>query len=41
MGREKARKQKNWEESDKLRGKINSKGYEIKDSKEGYTIKKK
>ena len=29
------------EESDKLRGKINSKGYEIKDSKGGYTIKKK
>ena len=39
--REKARKEKNWEKSDKLRDKINSKGYEIKDSKEGYTLVKK
>jgi cysteinyl-tRNA synthetase len=39
--REKARKEKDWSESDKLRDKINKKGYEIKDSKEGYSIKKK
>jgi cysteinyl-tRNA synthetase len=39
--RKKARKDKNWEESDKLRVDIDSKGYEIKDSKEGYIITKK
>jgi cysteinyl-tRNA synthetase len=39
--RQKARNEKDWSTSDKLRDKINSKGYEIKDSKEGYTITKK
>ena len=33
-----ARKNKNWELSDKLRDKIASLGYQIKDSKEGYEI---
>ena len=37
----KAREDKDWEESDKLRDEISSKGYEIKDSKEGYIITKK
>lgn len=36
----KARKEKDWEASDKLRDKIKSKGYEIKDSKEGYSVQK-
>ncbi len=38
--REKARKNKNWDLSDKLRKKINSLGYEIKDTKEGQKITK-
>jgi cysteinyl-tRNA synthetase len=38
--REKARKEKNWGESDKLREKINSLGYKIDDSKEGIKISK-
>ena len=37
----KAREEKNWEESDKLRDEIQSKGYEILDEKEGYRLKKK
>ncbi len=36
----KVRNNKNWEESDKLRNEIKEKGYEIKDSKEGYKITK-
>ena len=36
----KARNEKDWATSDKLRDKIHSKGYEIKDSKEGYLINK-
>jgi cysteinyl-tRNA synthetase len=39
--RQLARETKDWEESDKLRDEINSRGYEIKDSKEGYLITKK
>jgi len=38
--REKARKNKDFKKSDKLRQKINSLGYEIKDSSEGYKISK-
>lgn len=38
--RESARKQKNWEESDKLRDKLKEKGYEVKDSKEGPVLRK-
>lgn len=38
--REEARKNKNWEESDKLRDIIKDKGYLVKDSKEGQTIEK-
>lgn len=38
--REKARKEKDWEKSDELRIKIRQKGYEIKDTKEGYEITK-
>jgi len=36
----KARNNKNWEESDKLRDEIKEKGYEILDEKEGYRLKK-
>ena len=36
-----AKKEKNWEEADKLRDEITSKGYIIEDTKEGYRIKKK
>jgi cysteinyl-tRNA synthetase len=36
-----ARQNKNWAESDRLRDEIFSLGYEIKDSKDGYTIIKK
>lgn len=38
--REKARREKNWEQSDNLRVEIMKKGYEIKDTKDGYEIKK-
>lgn len=38
--RKQARINKNWAESDKLRDEILSKGYTIKDTKEGYEIKK-
>ena len=38
--RKQARENKNWEESDKIRDEIKSKGYIIKDSKEGYEIVK-
>lgn len=36
----KAREQKNWESSDKLRDEIASKGYEISDTPDGYSLKK-
>ena len=36
--REEARKNKNWEESDRIRDEIKSKGYTIKDTKSGYEI---
>ena len=36
----KARTEKNWEESDKLRDEIKEKGYGILDEKEGYRLKK-
>ncbi|PIN76675.1 cysteine--tRNA ligase [Candidatus Woesearchaeota archaeon CG10_big_fil_rev_8_21_14_0_10_36_11] len=36
-----ARQNKDWTTSDKLRDEINSLGYDIEDSAEGYTIKKK
>lgn len=39
--RKKARENKDWQKSDELRDLIQSKGYEIKDSKEGTEIKKK
>ncbi|MFC1697516.1 cysteine--tRNA ligase [Nanoarchaeota archaeon] len=38
--RQQARNDKNWEESDKIRDELKEKGYEIKDSKEGYRIQK-
>ena len=38
--RKQARLEKNWEESDRLRDLIQSKGYIIKDNKEGYEISK-
>jgi len=38
--REKARKQKNWKESDKLREKIQKLGYQLEDTKKGIKIKK-
>ncbi|MCL5410630.1 MAG: cysteine--tRNA ligase [Patescibacteria group bacterium] len=37
----KARNEKNWSESDRLREEISAKGYEILDTKEGFEIKKK
>ena len=36
-----ARENKNWEESDRLRNLINSKGYNVKDTKEGSEVTKK
>ena len=36
--RQKARMEKNWAESDRLRDEIQAKGYTIKDSKDGYEI---
>lgn len=39
--REKARKEKNWREADKLREKIKNLGYEIEDTEKGYNLKKK
>ena len=39
--RKAARENKNWEESDRLRDLINSKGYNIKDTKDGMEITKK
>ena len=39
--RKQARNDKNWEESDRLRDLINSKGYNIKDTKEGTEVSKK
>jgi cysteinyl-tRNA synthetase len=36
-----AKKDKNWAEADKLRVQIDSLGYAVKDSKEGYTVSKK
>jgi len=38
--REQARKNKNWDQSDKLREKIKKLGYFVDDTKEGYKIKK-
>ncbi|KKR65203.1 MAG: Cysteine-tRNA ligase [Parcubacteria group bacterium GW2011_GWF1_40_5] len=38
--REQARKEKDFKKSDELRGKINSLGYEIKDTAEGQKISK-
>jgi len=38
--REKARKVKDWEKSDRLRNEIKEKGYEIIDGKDGYIIRK-
>ncbi len=39
--REAARKAKDWKRSDELRSKIQTKGYDILDGKEGYKIKRK
>ena len=36
--RQKARNEKNWAESDRLRDEITAKGYKIKDEKEGYKL---
>ena len=38
--RKQARENKDWQQSDKLREEINNKGYNIKDSKDGYEITK-
>ena len=38
--REEARKNKDYKKSDELRAKINSLGYEVKDSSEGFKISK-
>lgn len=38
--RENARKGKNWKKADELREKIKNKGYQINDTKEGYSLKK-
>lgn len=38
--RNKARMDKNWAEADKLRDELKEKGYEVKDGKEGYVVKK-
>ena len=37
--RKKAREDKNWEESDRIRDLIKEKGYEIKDTKEGTEVR--
>jgi cysteinyl-tRNA synthetase len=39
--REKARKNKDWDKADELRGKIEELGFEMEDSKKGFMIKKK
>ncbi len=39
--RAKARKEKNWEESDRIREEIRKKGYEVADTPEGQIVKKK
>ena len=39
--REEARKNKEWNKSDELRDLINSKGYDIKDTKQGTELKRK
>ncbi|MBT4376390.1 cysteine--tRNA ligase [archaeon] len=39
--RQKARKEKNWKLSDELREKINKLGFIVKDTKEGYELKRK
>ena len=39
--RKRARENKNWEESDRLRDLINSKGYNIKDTKDGTEVSRK
>ena len=39
--RQGCRREKNWAKSDELRDKISALGYDIKDSKDGYTITKK
>lgn len=41
IAREKARKDKNWEESDRLRDEIEKKGYVVEDGKDGMRIIKK
>ena len=38
--RKKAREEKNWQESDRIRDLIKEKGYEVKDTKEGVEINK-
>ena len=38
--REKARKEKNFEEADKLRNQLKEKGYVLEDSKDGVRVKK-
>lgn len=38
--REAARKAKDWQESDRLRKEINSKGYRVDDTKDGFVVKK-
>ena len=38
--REKARGEKNWAESDRLREEIKSKGWEVEDTAGGYKLKK-
>ena len=38
--RKKAREEKNWQESDRIRDLIKEKGYEVKDTKEGTEINK-
>ena len=40
QGREKARKEKNYEEADKIREEIKSKGYVLEDTKDGPIVKK-
>ena len=39
--RQKARKEKNWKKSDKLRKKIKELGYIIEDNKKSYILKRK
>ena len=38
--REKARKEKNWAESDRLRDELQARGYSVKDTKNGMEINK-